>query len=374
MLEQSVQVVGLLLGLFTLTTWTYAATECPALQYWNGTLCTPCSGCPRGFGVKQKCTEKKDTECQPCWPGYDYSNTTGFKPCILCDTNSNCLEGNAKKVKNCTIFSPPICEGCADGNFFDNEIGQHGGCIECKPPCGFLEVEIRNCTTQHDRECTKQWTAKEISTPTMVPHTKQRDIPSSTVHTTEDTEHLLTEQGQIQATKKKSFIKNNLSWVITVPSLLLITGIAGIVVHVCKKKRNVRRRKPRKDNNPPDQEHAQPLMPLRGGLDSLIRDLTIEDRRFIANRLNGKFPDGYYHWQIVAEKLGLRDASSDWERAENPTEKMLKAYGEKDGSNVANFISALREAGMTLFACELEEKFSKSCDREGSEEHMVTWV
>jgi len=29
---------------------------------------------------------------------------------------------------------------------------------------------------------------------------------------------------------------------------------------------------------------------------------------------------------------------------------------------------------MTLFACELEEKFSKSCDREGSEEHMVTWV
>jgi len=98
----------------------------------------------------------------------------------------------------------------------------------------------------------------------MVPHTKQRDIPSSTVHTTEDTEHLLTEQGQIQATKKKSFIKNNLSWVITVPSLLLITGIAGIVVHVCKKKRIVRRRKPRKDNNPPNQEHAQPLMPLRG--------------------------------------------------------------------------------------------------------------
>ena len=29
-----------------------------------------------------------------------------------------------------------------------------------------------------------------------------------------------------------------------------------------------------------------------GGLDSLIRDLTIEERRLIANRLNGKFPDG----------------------------------------------------------------------------------
>ena len=98
----------------------------------------------------------------------------------------------------------------------------------------------------------------------IVPHTKQRDVPSITVPTTNDTEHPLTEQGQIQATKKKSFIENNLSWVITVPSLLLIAGIAGIVVHVCKKKRNVRRRKQRKDNNPPDQEHALPLMPLRG--------------------------------------------------------------------------------------------------------------
>ena len=82
-----------------------------------------------------------------------------------CDTNSNCLKGNAKKVKNCTIFSPPICEGCADGNLFDNEIGQRGRCMECKPPCGFLEVETRNCTTEHDRECTTQWTVKEISKP-----------------------------------------------------------------------------------------------------------------------------------------------------------------------------------------------------------------
>jgi len=92
----------------------------------------------------------------------------------------------------------------------------------------------------------------------------QRDVPSSTGPTTVDTEHSLTEQGWIQATKEKSFIENNLSWVITVPSLLLI---AGIVVHVCKKKRNDRRRRQRKDNNPPDQEHALPLMPLQGMLE-----------------------------------------------------------------------------------------------------------
>ena len=29
-----------------------------------------------------------------------------------------------------------------------------------------------------------------------------------------------------------------------------------------------------------------------GGLDLLIRDLTVEDRRLLANRLNGKFHDG----------------------------------------------------------------------------------
>jgi len=374
MFEQSVEAIGFLLGLFTLMTWTYTATECPDLRYWNDTLCIPCSGCPQGFGVKTNCTKKKDTECQRCWPGYDYSSTTGLEPCILCDTNSNCLEGNAKKVKKCTIFSPPICEGCADGNYFDNETGQHGGCIECKPPCGFFEVETRKCTTEHDRECTKQWTAKEISTPTMVPHTKQRDVPSSTGPTMDDTEHPLTEQGWIQAAKQKSFTEKNLPWVIisvAVPSFLAL----GLSIVVYKKKRKSKRRmRRRKDNDLPEQEHALPLMPLQGGLDSLIRDLTIEERRLIANRLNGKFPDGYYHWQIVAEKLGLRDASSDWERAENPTEKLLKAYGEKDGSNIRNFISALREADMTLFACELEEKFSKSCDQEGSGEHMVTWV
>ena len=60
-----------------------AVDDCQEMQYWNGTHCVQCSGCPRGFGLKTKCTSKTDTECVACWPGYDYSNTTGFESCIL---------------------------------------------------------------------------------------------------------------------------------------------------------------------------------------------------------------------------------------------------------------------------------------------------
>ena len=55
--------------------------ECPPQQFWNGTLCTPCSMCGPGYGMKTECAEKQDTECEKCWLGYDYSNTTGMGPC-----------------------------------------------------------------------------------------------------------------------------------------------------------------------------------------------------------------------------------------------------------------------------------------------------
>ena len=98
----------------------------------------------------------------------------------------------------------------------------------------------------------------------MVPHTEQRDVPSSTGPTMDDTEHPLTEQGWIQAAKQKSFTEKNLPWVIisvAVPSFLAL----GLSIVVYKKKRKSKRRmRRRKDNDPPEQEHALPLMPLQG--------------------------------------------------------------------------------------------------------------
>lgn len=60
----------------------YAAGDCPDNYYWNGTQCSACSGCPVGFGLREPCSKIKNTECQECYPGYDYSNSTGMEECI----------------------------------------------------------------------------------------------------------------------------------------------------------------------------------------------------------------------------------------------------------------------------------------------------
>ena len=52
-------------------------------------------------------------------------------------------------VKKCTIFSPPICDGCEDGYYIDPV----NGCVECSPGCTTSEEEVRTCATAHDRFC-----------------------------------------------------------------------------------------------------------------------------------------------------------------------------------------------------------------------------
>ncbi|KAJ7336011.1 tumor necrosis factor-activated receptor [Desmophyllum pertusum] len=160
------QDIGLLVGFITIIASSLAAVHDDCIkfknQFWNGTQCVPCSGCPRGFGVKSKCSAKQDTECQPCWLGFDYSNTTGFEECIPCDKYSNCLEGNANKIKNCTMFSSHICDGCADGNFFYSGYGMNGGCIACSSPCTIFQDETITCSTEHDRTCTVKGTILQV--------------------------------------------------------------------------------------------------------------------------------------------------------------------------------------------------------------------
>ena len=93
-----------------------------------------------------------------------------------CDEYSNCLPGNPKVIKNCTIFSGTVCQGCAEGSYFEPDVGMNGGCIECSPPCGLFEKEVRSCTTEHDRLCSKHWTEKEI----LVPSLSRFQLPNST--------------------------------------------------------------------------------------------------------------------------------------------------------------------------------------------------
>lgn len=76
---------------------------------------------------------------------------------------------------------------------------------------------------------------------------------------------------------------------------------------------------------------------------------------------------GYFYWHIVAEKLGLNAECRAWEGVDNPTEKLLSAYGETEGSTVRNLIKALREAGLTLFANEIEQLVSTTQGQDDAE-------
>ena len=67
---------------------------------------------------------------------------------------------------------------------------------------------------------------------------------------------------------------------------------------------------------------------------------------------------GYFYWQSVAEELGFQNESRGWERADNPIESLLKAYGEKEGSTIRGLIEAIRGAELTRFASQLENIFS----------------
>lgn len=97
-----------------------------------------------------------------------------------CDTFSNCLPGNSKKIKNCTIFSGPVCDGCEEGNWFNLLVGNIGGCVECSPPCNILEEETRSCTTDHDRRCTAKGpvTSPDPSKLSYLPYGTKLYLPS----------------------------------------------------------------------------------------------------------------------------------------------------------------------------------------------------
>jgi len=146
--------------------------------------------------------------------------------------------------------------------------------------------------------------------------------------------------------------------------------IAMTIFGFKRKKRNAKIQRKRGANISTDKDtrDAQEMTPLMLGLDLPIKDLTIEGKTFIAQRLNGKGNFGYYYWQLTGEELGFLAECKAWESAENPTEKLLKAYGQKEGSTIRNLIEALRQVELTRFAKEIEDKFSSSTTQDQKKE------
>lgn len=366
-------VLACLLGLTVIIGVTMAAGDgCQENHYWNGTNCTECSTCPRGFGRKKKCTSIKDTHCIPCWPGFDYSNTTGFESCIHCDKHSNCLPGKSKKIKNCTIFSPPVCDGCEDGYYRDNQVKPNGGCVQCSPRCNILQVEIISCTTKHDRKCKEK---EHIEIPILGvfrPTSPDKRIPNSTPYRGKVVTTLSAEGTPYTASILLD--QNGEYWggvIGGVVLLALAVAVLGIIWKMCSTRR---KHHATAGNDTLNRQQRRTLIKsAKFDLDSPVSNLSIEGRRFITQKLNGKFHDDYFYWEIVAGKLDLRAECEAWKNAQNPAERVLKAYGEKEGSTLRKLVKVLRdpEVDLTHFASEIETHFSDQGKQENVKETQV---
>ena len=93
---------------------------------------------------------------------------------------------------------------------------------------------------------------------------------------------------------------------------------------------------------------------------------------------NTHFILGYHYWKYFADYVGLRDESQNWEQSDNPAEKFLQAFSEKEHSTIGKLIEASEKtAGLSLFVSELKNKFSEA-NQSGSVENLApngsTWV
>nr|XP_058949410.1 tumor necrosis factor receptor superfamily member 16-like [Pocillopora verrucosa] len=388
----------------------FAAGDCPENYFWDGKKCSVCSGCTLGFGLKEPCTKTKNTECQPCIPGYDYSDSTGMEECIKCDTYSNCLPGRSKKITKCTIFSGHTCDGCEEGYYHHQDVG----CDKCSPKCDAMtEDEIQACTTKHNRVCAP----KRVLPKTPVPSndSKVRGHPNGTAIKEDDEIPKIVsesvESKTIQPREENLIVKNLWLWVIFVVIVLLV---AVVTVSIGFHKRRSRGNHPTQqegdvntyntEENIVLREQTLPLITEGGvdahdtretfssaqqgvplgpshqlepldsggvdapeppseelsrqkGLDRPIKTLRIKEKKQIMIFLSDKDIGGYFYWQSVAEELGFQNESRGWEGAQNPIESLLKAFGEKEGSTIRGLIEATRKAGLMYFASQLEDKF-----------------
>ncbi|XP_073229153.1 uncharacterized protein [Porites lutea] len=392
-----------------------ASNDCPPLQYYNGASCAPCSTCPRGFGVKTQCSALKDTECQECWPGYDYSGTNDMTPCIKCiNDRSNCPDGNFKVIRKCTIYSPTLCSGCDEGNYFDNSTGLDGGCVECSK-CAIDEVETQKCSTAHDRKCEKKpSTTSKIWAPSIIRQsmitmqniqnirslgapdihttdlsasgtagqteiTKTPSVPSSkTIDWIDWTEASTTERPDPDPEERTSGTEKLVQWGLVSGSLALLAVAVAILLCWIRRRRKRRRRTRKKNEDSNGSAHQSTPLMQQHGLDTLISNIKTADRKFITMHLNGKDTHGYHYWKFVADHVGLKEEKKNWEQSDNPAEKFLHAFSVKEHSTIGKLIEACgEEAGLTLLVGELKKRFS-AANQSGSDENLApngsTWV
>ncbi|KAJ7335996.1 hypothetical protein OS493_013365 [Desmophyllum pertusum] len=225
--------------------------------------------------------------------------------------------------------------------FFYSGYGMNGGCIACSSPCTIFQDETITCSTEHDRTCTVKGTILQVLSNSSTGPTK--NIPNSTDNTVDfgGTEQPVDPALAIGATPppdKTPTVKSPILWGIICAAGLVV----AITVFLVVRYRRGKGRKPKDDSNVHD--------------DSDVHAGTVNNAAAKDSTLKSKCC--YFYWQITAEKLGLLNECRAWEAADNPTEKMLTAYGDKEGSTIKSLIAALRESELTQLANEIEQQFS----------------
>ncbi|XP_074609963.1 uncharacterized protein LOC141864128 isoform X2 [Acropora palmata] len=342
-----------------------AKLNCPKAHFWNGTSCNRCSGCPVGQGVKTNCSESKDTICQDCWLGFDYSNSTGMEACKGCDQDSNCLPGNSKVIQKCTVTSPRVCDGCQEGFYLNLFAGEEGGCMECSPSCSeHDEIETQSCNTKHDRVCSKRPSTTE-KTSTKRSTTLSKDTndtlkvstsPFPVLHKETEDDGGSEPEKTTERTETTDLPVYEKPWLWAIVAFIIALPIVIVTVVRYRQGSNERSHDPVEEG---DQLIQRPRgQPPPRGLDQPIKSIKMEGRRFIANFLNDKDSFGHWYFLRVADEVGLSEKCRGFDNLQNPTDAFLTLYSEKEGATVRALVDALRKCELTHFASQIEMKFA----------------
>uniref|UniRef100_F7D8E8 Tumor necrosis factor receptor superfamily member 4 n=1 Tax=Equus caballus TaxID=9796 RepID=F7D8E8_HORSE len=104
-----------------------AGQNCVGNTYPSGGRC--CQECDPGYGMESRCTQRKDTVCLPCKPGY-YNEATNYEACKPC-TQCNQRSGSEPKQR-CTSTQDTVCR-CRPGTQPKHGYKLGVDCAPCPP-------------------------------------------------------------------------------------------------------------------------------------------------------------------------------------------------------------------------------------------------
>nr|XP_012631838.1 tumor necrosis factor receptor superfamily member 4 [Microcebus murinus]XP_020137022.1 tumor necrosis factor receptor superfamily member 4 [Microcebus murinus] len=133
---------GSVLLLLVLLLGAAARLNCPGDMYPRGGRC--CPECQPGTGMVSRCDGSRNTECQPCKPGF-YNEAVNYepcKPCTLCNQRSG-----SEPRQRCTATQDTLCR-CQAGT---QPLGGYKHGVDCAPcPPGHF--------SPGDNQACKPWT------------------------------------------------------------------------------------------------------------------------------------------------------------------------------------------------------------------------